>query len=78
MVRFSLNTKTFCLYVIWGKQDQIWAKIFCIPKNRHSRTPVVSIFIEPSHFGSGAKNLWMPAAGAGIGSLARDFPETLR
>jgi len=21
-----------------GKQDQIWAKIFCIPKNMHSRT----------------------------------------
>jgi len=23
-----------------GKQDQIWAKIFCIPKNIHSRTLV--------------------------------------
>jgi len=21
-----------------GKQDQIWANIFCIPKNMHSRT----------------------------------------
>jgi len=24
-----------------GKQDQIWAKIFCIPKNMHSRTLMV-------------------------------------
>jgi len=23
-----------------GKQDQIWEKIFCIPKNMHSRTPM--------------------------------------
>jgi len=37
MVRFSLNIKTWCLYVIWEKQDQIWAKICCIPKNMHSR-----------------------------------------
>jgi len=22
------------------KQDQIWAKIICIPKNMHSRTPM--------------------------------------
>jgi len=22
------------------KQDQIWAKIFCISKNMHSRTPM--------------------------------------
>jgi len=38
MVRFSLNIKTCCLYVIWEKQDQIWAKFFCIPKNMDSRT----------------------------------------
>jgi len=38
MVRFNLNIKTCCLYVIWKKQDQIWAKNFCIPKNIHSRT----------------------------------------
>jgi len=25
-----------------GKQDQIWAKIFCIPKNMHSRTLMVT------------------------------------
>jgi len=25
-----------------GKQDQIWANIFCIPKNMHSRTLMVS------------------------------------
>jgi len=40
MVRFSLNIKTCCLYVIRETQDQIWAKIFCIPKNMHSRTPM--------------------------------------
>jgi len=32
MVGFSLNIKTFCLYVIWEKQDQIWANIFASPK----------------------------------------------
>jgi len=41
MVHFSLNIKTCCLYVIWEKQDQNWAKIFCIPKNMHSRTPML-------------------------------------
>jgi len=39
MVHFSLNIKGCSLYVIWEKQDQIWAKIFCILKNMHSRTP---------------------------------------
>jgi len=24
--------------VIWEKQDQIWANVFCIPKIMHSRT----------------------------------------
>jgi len=38
MVHFSLNIKTCCLYVIWEKQDQIWAKISSIPKNMHSYT----------------------------------------
>jgi len=38
MVRFSPSIKTFCLYVIREKQDQIWAKIFCFPKNMDSRT----------------------------------------
>ena len=28
MVYFSLNIKACCLYVIWEKQDQIWAKNF--------------------------------------------------
>jgi len=41
MVHFSLNIKAWCLYVIWEKQDQIWAKIPCISKNMHSRTPMV-------------------------------------
>jgi len=41
MVGFSLNIKTRCLYVTWEIQDQIWAKHFCIPKNMHSRTPMV-------------------------------------
>jgi len=27
--------------VIWEKQDQIRAKIFCISKNVHSRTPMM-------------------------------------
>jgi len=40
MVRFSLNIKTFLRYL--GKQDQIWAKMFCIPKNMHSRTLMFS------------------------------------
>jgi len=31
-LRLSVDT-------LFGKKDQIWAKIFCIPKNRHSRTP---------------------------------------
>jgi len=41
MVHFSLNIKACCLYVISEEQDQIWTKIFCIPKNMHSRTPMV-------------------------------------
>jgi len=28
--------------VIWEKQDKIWANIFCILKNMHSRTPMVT------------------------------------
>jgi len=40
IVRFSLNSKTCCLYVVWEKQDKIWANIFCIPKIMHSRTPM--------------------------------------
>jgi len=40
MVGFRLNIKTCCLHFIWEKQDQIWAKIFCIPKHMHSRTPM--------------------------------------
>jgi len=35
MVPFSLNL-LFIRYL--GKKDQIWAKVFCIPKNVHSRT----------------------------------------
>jgi len=31
MVRFSLNIKACCSYVIWEKQDQIWANIFFHP-----------------------------------------------
>ena len=42
MVGFSLNIKTFCLYVIWEKQDQIWANIFASPK---IGTPV-HLFVE--------------------------------
>jgi len=40
MVHFGPNIKACCLYVIWAKRDQLWAKIFCIPKNMHSRTPM--------------------------------------
>jgi len=40
MVHFSLNIEARCLYVIWEKQDQIWGKSSCIPKNMHSRTPM--------------------------------------
>jgi len=43
MVHFSLNIKACCLYINWEKQDQIWAKIFCIPKNMHSRTPMIAV-----------------------------------
>jgi len=42
MVRFSLNNKTCCLYVTWEIQDQIWAKMFCIPKNIPYRTPMAA------------------------------------
>ena len=38
---FSLNIKNCYLHVICEKQDQIWEKIFCIPKNNHSRTPMM-------------------------------------
>jgi len=34
MARFSLNINICCLYIVWEKQDQIWAKIFSLPKNR--------------------------------------------
>jgi len=40
------------LYVIWEKTDQIWAKIFCIPKNMRSRTPM-SAGPEPDLDGGG-------------------------
>ena len=36
--------------LFWEKQDQIWAKIFCIPKNRHSRTPVMYGIAKQMHF----------------------------
>jgi len=45
MVRFSLDIKTCCLFVIWEKQDKIWAKFFCIPKNMHSRTPMCAVLV---------------------------------
>jgi len=34
----SALTLRLAVYTLFGKQDQIWAKIFCIPKNMHSRT----------------------------------------
>jgi len=46
MEHFSLNIKACCLYVIGEKQDQIWAKIFCIPKIMHSRTPMVALVAD--------------------------------
>ena len=46
MVHYSLNIKACCSYVIWEKQDQIWAQICCIPKNMHSRTPMVKILLR--------------------------------
>jgi len=45
VVRFSLNIKTYCLYVTWEIQDQIWAKIVCIPTNMHSRT-LMPVFLN--------------------------------
>jgi len=41
VARFGLDIKTFCLYVIWENQDQIWAKSFCIPKTRRPHTPIL-------------------------------------
>ena len=41
MVRFSLNIKTRCLCVTWKKTRSNLGKIFCIPKNMHSRTPTL-------------------------------------
>jgi len=32
MVHFSLIIKACCLYVIWEKQDQIWARNFLHPQ----------------------------------------------
>jgi len=43
MVHFSLDIKACCLYVIWEKQDQIWAKMLCIPKNMHSRSHMAMV-----------------------------------
>jgi len=37
--RKGFNIKTYCLYVIWEKQDQNWANNFASP-NMHSRTPM--------------------------------------
>jgi len=31
-------TLGLAVYTLFGKEDQIWAKSFCIPKNMHSRT----------------------------------------
>jgi len=31
-------TLRLAVYTLFGKQEEIWAKIFCIPKNMHSRT----------------------------------------
>jgi len=42
--------KTYCLYVTREIQDQIWAKIFCISKNMHSRTPMDLVFLKLSTF----------------------------
>jgi len=42
MVHFDLDIKACSLYVIWVKQDQIGAKIVCIPKNMHSRSPMTA------------------------------------
>jgi len=49
MAHFSRNIKACCLYVIRERQDQIWAKIFCIPKNMHSRT-LMFMSISYTHF----------------------------
>jgi len=46
MVHFSLNIKACCLYLIWEKQDQIWAKIFASPK---ICTPVHLCAVIPEH-----------------------------
>jgi len=32
-----------------GKQDQIWAKIFCIPKYMHSRTLMTLGYVGGKH-----------------------------
>jgi len=44
MVYFSRNIKTCCLYVIWEKQYQIWAKMFFTP----SRTPIFVVVNKSS------------------------------
>jgi len=38
VLRLRLAVRT-----LFGKQDHIWAKIFCIPKNMHSRTLMLVI-----------------------------------
>jgi len=62
MVHFSPSIKTFSLYVIGEKQGQIWAKIFGIPKNMDSRTPMVRVICSGVFEGRQARHLPRPPA----------------
>jgi len=53
-----------------GKQDQIWAKFFCIPKNMHSRTPVALPII---HYSSSCHLLWSILSGWMSENLISDW-----
>jgi len=43
-------TSRLAVYTLLGKQDQIWAKIFCIPKNMQSRTLMAIVIIVWMNF----------------------------
>jgi len=38
-------TLRLAVYTLFGKEDQIWGKIFCTSKNMHSRTLMLVIVV---------------------------------
>jgi len=51
MVRFSLNIR-LAVYTLFGKNKiKFGEKVFCIPKNMHSRTPMYATILLTLHTG---------------------------